>query len=101
MESHYRTALKTISWRTVAAFVTGGLAWAATGSLGAGMAMGATDTLVKLFLYYAHERAWARIDVGYDVVSRSENSSSTAGSVSRGLDDARSASSLYSRNPLG
>ena len=67
MESHYRTALKTISWRIVAAFVTGGLAYAAMGSIEAGIALGATDTLVKLFLYYGHERVWARIQLGYDV----------------------------------
>ncbi|MEL7368014.1 MAG: DUF2061 domain-containing protein [Myxococcota bacterium] len=65
MESHWRTAAKTLSWRMIAAVITGGLAWAATGSIEAGLAMGMADTLVKLFVYYAHERAWARISAGY------------------------------------
>lgn len=65
MESHLRTALKTITWRTLAAFVTGTLAWAATGSLEAGIAMGTADTLVKFVLYYLHERAWAGVRIGY------------------------------------
>lgn len=78
MESHYRTVLKTLSWRTVAAFVTGGLAWGATGSMEAGLAMGATDTLVKFVLYYAHERAWAKVDVGYSVSAEADKSRSVA-----------------------
>ncbi len=65
MESHWRTTAKTLSWRSIAAVITGGLAWAATGSIEAGMAMGTADTVIKLFLYYAHERAWARIPAGY------------------------------------
>ena len=65
MESHWRTALKTLSWRVIAAIITGSLAWAATGSLEAGLAMGTADTVIKLFIYYAHERAWARVSAGY------------------------------------
>ena len=65
MESHWRTAAKTLSWRTIAAFITGGLAWAATGSIEAGLAMGTADTLIKLFVYYAHERVWTQFSVGY------------------------------------
>ena len=65
MESRGRTLLKTLSWRFIAALVTGTLTWAATGSLQAGAALGAADTVVKLFIYYAHERAWTRIALGY------------------------------------
>ena len=69
MESHWRTAAKTLSWRTIAAVITGTLAWAATGSIEAGLAMGTADTVIKLFVYYAHERAWTRVDVGYRTTS--------------------------------
>ena len=65
MESRTRTVLKTLSWRVIAAVVTGTLTWAATGSLQAGAALGAADTIVKLFIYYAHERAWTRVTLGY------------------------------------
>ena len=65
MESHWRTAAKTMSWRTLAAVITGTIAWVATESVEAGLAMAAADTIVKLFVYYAHERAWAKVTVGY------------------------------------
>ena len=61
MESHARTLVKTVTWRSIAAVVTGTLTWGATGSVEAGVALGTADTLVKLVLYYAHERAWARM----------------------------------------
>lgn len=65
MESHTRTLMKTLSWRLIAAVVTGLLGWVLTGSPTAGLALGAGDTLIKLFLYYAHERVWAQVDLGY------------------------------------
>ena len=65
MESHWRTALKTLSWRVIAAVITGSLAYAATGSIEAGLAMGSVDTAIKLLIYYAHERLWARVAAGY------------------------------------
>ncbi|MEL6184680.1 MAG: DUF2061 domain-containing protein [Myxococcota bacterium] len=61
MESHARTLAKTISWRSIAAVVTGTLTWRATGSVEAGVLLGTADTLVKLVLYYAHERLWTRV----------------------------------------
>lgn len=65
METHGRTLLKTLSWRAIAAVITGSLTFAATGSVRAGLALGTADTLVKLVLYYLHERAWSRVSVGY------------------------------------
>lgn len=65
MESHLRTVLKTLSWRLVAVGITSSLAWAATGSVEAAVAIGTADSLVKLVVFYAHERAWARIPLGY------------------------------------
>ncbi len=65
MESHWRTVAKTLSWRTIAALITGGLAWAATGSIEAGLAIGTADTAIKLFAYYAHERMWTSVAMGY------------------------------------
>ncbi|MEM7678486.1 MAG: DUF2061 domain-containing protein [Myxococcota bacterium] len=73
--------MKTLSWRAIAAIITGSLAWAATGSIEAGLAMGTADTLVKFFVYYAHERAWARISAGYQASSQGKEA--PAGQVFR------------------
>lgn len=79
MESHTRTVLKTLSWRVIAAFVTGTLTYLATGSLEAGVALGSADTLVKLLLYYAHERIWTRLAVGYRPAEAAQPGSSSLG----------------------
>ena len=65
MESHSRTIAKTLSWRVIATLITATLAWLITGELEVGIEIGLADTLVKLFAYYGHERAWARTNVGY------------------------------------
>ena len=65
MESRTRTIWKTLSWRAVATVITGVIAYLYTGELAAGLAIGFSDTLIKLFAYYFHERAWVRIGKGY------------------------------------
>lgn len=64
MESRRRSIAKTISWRVVATFVTAGIVYVLTGEWKAAMSIGGLDTLVKLGVYYAHERAWARVRYG-------------------------------------
>lgn len=70
METHARTLAKTVSWRLIAAVITGLLGGAVTGSAEVGVVLGLSDTLVKLVLYYLHERAWSRVRVGYQAASR-------------------------------
>jgi uncharacterized membrane protein len=65
-ESHRRTLIKTVSYRILGATVTGALTWWFTGSIEMGLTLGTADTLAKFGLYYAHERAWARIPLGND-----------------------------------
>jgi uncharacterized membrane protein len=67
MESRRRTLLKTISYRILGATVTGLLTWGVTGSVETGMTLGLADTLLKFGLYYAHERAWARMPIGVTI----------------------------------
>jgi uncharacterized membrane protein len=52
---------KTISWRIIASLTTFIIAWILTGNLGVGAAIGGTEAVVKMFLYYGHERAWHAI----------------------------------------
>jgi len=65
METHQRTLAKTISWRIIATFITGLLGWLFTGSATFALGLGLSDTCIKFFIYYFHERAWSRIKIGY------------------------------------
>ena len=64
MESHLRTVVKTISWRLVATLITFSVAWVATGTLKLAAEIGIADTLIKLCVYYWHERGWIRVKFG-------------------------------------
>lgn len=64
LESHFRTILKTLSWRLVATGVTFLVAWLLTGRIAVAAGIGLSDTFIKLFAYYVHERAWNRVQFG-------------------------------------
>ena len=64
MDSHARSIAKTLSWRFLATVITCCVAWFITGAITAAVAIGMADTLVKLGIYYAHERAWNRVPFG-------------------------------------
>lgn len=53
-----RHLAKAITWRIVASATTFIIGWIVTGSVDFGMAIGAADVLIKLALYYFHERLW-------------------------------------------
>ena len=59
-----RHILKALTWRVVATFTTGFLTWIVSGSLEFGLKVGVLDVVIKLVLYYAHERVWYRSDFG-------------------------------------
>ena len=64
MDGHRRSIAKTASWRLIATIVTAIVAWLVTGRVEVAAAIGAADTVVKLFAYYAHERLWERLQYG-------------------------------------
>ena len=64
MESHVRTIMKTLSWRSVATLITFTVAWIATGRLTLAAEIGVADTVIKLGTYYFHERLWIRVKFG-------------------------------------
>ena len=64
MESKRRSIAKTVSWRFLAVIVTGTVVWVLTGEPGFALKVGVVDTLVKLLIYYFHERAWNRVSFG-------------------------------------
>ena len=64
-EAHSRSLAKAISWRVLGSIDTFLLSWLFTGNPKAAGAIATTEVLTKMILYYAHERAWARIGWGF------------------------------------
>jgi uncharacterized membrane protein len=64
LDTHNRSIAKTISWRVVATVITGIVTYFLTGRLDFAVTVGLADTVVKFFIYYAHERMWTRISYG-------------------------------------
>lgn len=64
MESLKRSIAKAISWRIWATTETVAISYLLTGSLRVAAAIGAVDTLLKVFTYFIHERCWNRIQFG-------------------------------------
>ena len=63
-DSTRRSIAKTVSYRVFASFLTALIAWALTGRFTVALQIGLLDGVAKLFGYYLHERAWARIKYG-------------------------------------
>lgn len=64
METHYRSVVKALTWRTGGTIVTCFVAWVLTGNLDIAAKIGALDTLIKIGAFYVHERLWNRLNFG-------------------------------------
>ena len=58
MVSYKRHLAKTISWRIIGTLDTILLSWFITGNWKWGIAIGTTEVITKMILYFLHERAW-------------------------------------------
>lgn len=56
MESHVRRIIKAFSWRLLATVITFTVSWILTGRVTLAAEIGVADTLLKLGVYYSHER---------------------------------------------
>jgi uncharacterized membrane protein len=63
-ETRRRSVVKALSWRTIAGLITAGVALTMTGELKFAAQIGIIDTLVKVLIYFFHERAWNKINYG-------------------------------------
>lgn len=68
-ESHLRSALKTISWRFWATVTTMALVYLFTGALTIAMAIGGIEVILKIIIYFLHERTWDKIRFGRKEIS--------------------------------
>jgi uncharacterized membrane protein len=59
-----RSLAKAVSWRITGSVDTIMLSWFFTGNLTTAAAIGLTEVVTKMVLYYLHERVWNRIGLG-------------------------------------
>ena len=64
LESHRRSIVKAMTWRIFATFVTMSVVYIFTREMALAAGIGLVDTLIKIFVYYSHERLWERIQFG-------------------------------------
>ena len=64
MDSHFRSIVKAISWRAGGTVVTILVAWTLIGNLDLAAKIGLFDTVLKIGVFYVHERMWNKINIG-------------------------------------
>jgi len=64
METHLRSILKGVSWRIGGTSVTIVVAWLLTGSINIAAKIGVIETVLKIGVFYVHERIWNCVSIG-------------------------------------
>ena len=63
-ESPLRSILKAVTYRVTGTITTALIALAVTGEVAVALAIGTVEPVVKLLIYYLHERAWQLVPRG-------------------------------------
>ena len=63
-ETHSRSIIKTISWRALATITTMVLVYVFIGDLSIAVSVGAIEVILKMLIYFFHERLWDKIKFG-------------------------------------
>jgi uncharacterized membrane protein len=63
-ETHARSVLKAVSWRTLGTLDTFAISWFLTGRVEIAGSIAALEVVTKIAWYYLHERVWATIPWG-------------------------------------
>ena len=58
-----RHILKTFTWRFIATATTTAIAWVITGDPMVGLKVGGIEFVLKMLLYYFHEKAWHQVPI--------------------------------------
>jgi uncharacterized membrane protein len=64
LETHLRSIAKAITWRAGGTVVTFLVVWIVAGELKLAAQIGVLDTLIKIGVFYAHERFWNHLSFG-------------------------------------
>jgi uncharacterized membrane protein len=67
MDTHLRSVAKGMSWRIIATLVTTIVVWLISGEVSMALFAGASDSLVKIGLYWGHERLWQTVGWGREI----------------------------------
>ena len=60
-ETHTRSVLKALSWRTLEMLDTFAISWFLTGRVAIAGSIAALEVITKIAWYYVHERIWAAV----------------------------------------
>ena len=63
-DSKARSLVKALSWRVVASLATFFIGYFITGNLHFALMIGGLDVIIKIILYYFHERLWQLLRFG-------------------------------------
>jgi adenylylsulfate kinase len=63
-DSHTRSIVKGVTWRVIATGTTVILVYLFTENLAISLGIGVIEPIIKIILYYGHERAWNNIKWG-------------------------------------
>ncbi|UFX48711.1 DUF2061 domain-containing protein [Bradyrhizobium sp. 41S5] len=63
-ESHTRSILKAVSWRTLGTLDTFAISWFMTGKVALAGSIAGLEIVTKIAWYYVHERVWAVVPFG-------------------------------------
>ena len=63
-ETAVRSLVKAYSYRCCGTLTTIAISYVITGKLVVSLAIGATEMLLKPFVYWCHERVWSRVSWG-------------------------------------
>lgn len=63
-ESRLRSFIKAFSWRIIATATTTIIAYFFTGDVSTALSIGGLEFVIKLLVYYLHERAWQLVPRG-------------------------------------
>ena len=63
-ETHTRSVLKAISWRTMGTLDTFAISWFMTGKVEIAGSIAGLEIITKIAWYYLHERIWAAVSWG-------------------------------------
>ena len=63
-ETHTRSVLKALSWRTLGTLDTFAISWLLTGRVEIAGSIAGIEIITKIAWYYLHERIWAAIHWG-------------------------------------
>ena len=63
-EHHKRSIVKAISYRFTGTFITALIVFIFTGKLALSISIASVETVIKIIIYYLHERIWNKMHWG-------------------------------------